>query len=184
MMDRYYDGILLYRRDFMLNIWIGRCEYSIYYPHNLFNAIYKESWFEDPLVKQMVEDVDNSKVIEPTLLRDFSGNVKSLIMLYEEPSVLINGNFLDENCARWVEEIGKQVDCCMTLTYAMPFGGGRIKSKEKFECRIANNGWTTETYNDFFKVFAEFMSETDGMFDEWIDPPEMYKKWFIPPFDL
>jgi hypothetical protein len=93
----------------MLSIWIGRCEYSIYDPDNFFNAIYEESWFEDPLVKQMAEDVDNSQVIEPTLIRDFSGRamdpqklsggVKSLIMLYKEPTVLVNGNSMGENCA-------------------------------------------------------------------------------------
>jgi hypothetical protein len=86
--------------------------------------------------------------------------------------------------ALWVEEIGKRVDCCMTLTYAMPFGGGKINSKEKFECKIANNGWTAKTYSDFFKVYADFMSETVGKFDDWIDPPDKYKKWFISPFNL
>jgi hypothetical protein len=50
----------------------------------------------------MVEGVDKSKVVEPTLIRDYlgramdpqklSGGVKSLIMLYKEPTILINGN--------------------------------------------------------------------------------------------
>ena len=49
----------------MLSIRWGTTEDTIELVDSVFDNNYEEEWFEDPLVSEMVLDVDKSKVLSP-----------------------------------------------------------------------------------------------------------------------
>lgn len=57
----------------MLNIWYcgGNVEVLTDAPR-YFDNVWEDEWLEDPLVKQMIKDVDNSEVISPHLIESSS----------------------------------------------------------------------------------------------------------------
>jgi hypothetical protein len=100
----------------MVSVYFGIDRKSILNVDEYFNHTYEDEWLDDPLVKEMVKDIDNSDIlsryciqspvlgqIPPTML---SGGVKTLIMLYkgEEgfvPDLIVCG----ENCQKWLSKI-------------------------------------------------------------------------------
>ena len=86
---------------------------------------------EDALVKQMIRDIDNSEVlnaqivISPVLgtipVTQISGGVKAVILMLKRPELLIHGNSCGDNCAQWIDRVGKMPDIYVHLTYPMRF---------------------------------------------------------------
>lgn len=60
---------------------------------------------------------------------ELSGGGKTLILMKHFSRTYFNGS----NCAKWILELGKEQDCCMTLYHTMDFGDG------EFEIRVMNN---------------------------------------------
>lgn len=95
----------------MLNIWYcgGNVEVLTDAPR-YFDNVWEDEWLEDPLVKQMIKDVDNSEVISPHLIespvlgpigpKDISGGVKVLILLLKDTSFIYNISNCGDNCAK------------------------------------------------------------------------------------
>ena len=84
----------------MLKIYFGDMEKAIYNTEIYFKNDYDPEWLDDPVVKKMILDVDNSVVlssraidspvlgiIPPTSL---SGGVKTLILILKEPEKVFN----------------------------------------------------------------------------------------------
>jgi hypothetical protein len=142
--------------------------------------IYYREWFDDPFVKNMVLDVDKTKVInyqssidyldQPMDTLKISGGVKSLILLYKMPNLLISGNSMGDNCAKWVLEIGKMHDCFMTLSYDMKFTED-ITSTEEMICRVMNTGQLITTFRDYYYTYYGFPRDKDERLPELLDLP-------------
>jgi len=92
-----------------------------------FNNVYENEWMTDPLVKDIIRDIDKSKleglnVISPVLgsisIRDISGGAKALICLLkdDDPQGYIDLVVLGGNCEKWLAYIfeHKDVQVCMT----------------------------------------------------------------------
>lgn len=110
----------------MLNIIFNRGTKDIedknyvFSPDTYFKYNYEEEWFEDELVKKMVLDVDSSSVISAHAIDSpvlgvivperLSGGVKALIIMYQEPDLIVNASSCGNNCAKWILEIGKMQD--------------------------------------------------------------------------
>jgi hypothetical protein len=134
-------------------------------PHKLFPVIYEHEWFDDPFVKKMVLDVDKTEIMSyklaydytglPMNAMDISGGVKSLIIMYKRPNLLINGNSMGDNCAKWIIEIGKMQNCYMILSYGMAFNED-VTSLDEFKCTILNNGKTITTIREFYTEYIKF----------------------------
>ena len=114
-------SILPWRVKVMLSIIFNRgtkdledtnyvCSPEIYFKYN-----YEEEWFEDELVKEMIQDVDGSKVLSAYAIDSpvlgfisperLSGGVKALIIMYKEPALIVNASACGNNCAKWILEI-------------------------------------------------------------------------------
>jgi hypothetical protein len=89
--------------------------------------------------------------------------------MYKRPNYLYRGNAMGENCAKWVVEIGKMVDCYMTLTYGMPLGGA--SSKKPFDCIVLNTNKHTLTFDEFYDEIIDLLPD-DGEFAWFDDLPE------------
>lgn len=102
------------------------CSPEIYFKYN-----YEEEWFEDELVKEMIQDVDGSKVLSAYAIDSpvlglisperLSGGVKALIIMYKEPALIVNASACGNNCAKRILEIGKRQDITVRLGYEMEF---------------------------------------------------------------
>lgn len=148
----------------MLNIIFNRGTRDIenrnyvFSPDTYFKYNYEEEWFEDELVKKMVLDVDSSSVISAHAIDSpvlgviaperLSGGVKALIIMYKEPSLIVNASSCGNNCVKWILEIGKIQDITIRLGYEMEF-------EEPFEICIKNSGKVVHSYVDFLKEFQE-----------------------------
>lgn len=148
----------------MLNIIFNRGEQDIedanyvFSPDTYFKYNYEEEWFDDTLVKEMVQDIDASTVISAHAINSpvlgiiaperLSGGVKALIIMYKEPSLIVNASACGDNCAKWILEIGKQQDITIRLGYEMEF-------QEPFEIFIKNSGNVIHTYFEFLQEFQE-----------------------------
>lgn len=95
-----------------------------------FNFNYEDEWLSDPVVKQMVLDIDNSEVISNGAIKSpvlgiisptaLSGGVKALILMLKTNRV-IWATSCGDNCAKWIIEISKQKDLFICLSHFMQF---------------------------------------------------------------
>ena len=139
----------------MLNIWYcgGNVEVLTDAPR-YFDNVWEDEWLEDPLVKQMIKDVDNSEVISPHLIespvlgpigpKDISGGVKVLILLLKDTSFIYNISNCGDNCAKWILEICKDKDIVAYLEHVMHF-------KDPFDIKILNTGNVVHRMQDLTK---------------------------------
>ena len=130
----------------------------VFSPDTWFKYNYEEEWFEDELVKEMVRDVDDSTVISAYSIDSpvlgiiaperLSGGVKALIIMYKEPTLIVNASACGNNCAKWILEIGKRQDITVRLGYEMEF-------EEPFDISVKNSGNVIHSYEEFLKEFQE-----------------------------
>lgn len=108
-----------------------------------FDAAAQQEWFDDQLVKQMIQDVDKSEVAGSNLIISpvlgpippmyLSGGVKVLILMLKDNKYIYNMSNCGDNCAKWVLEIAKKKDLVVYLEHVMKFSG-------EFEIEILNTG--------------------------------------------
>ncbi|MDR1644157.1 MAG: DUF4869 domain-containing protein [Clostridiales bacterium] len=167
----------------MLNIWLGNCDISVYDMDVAFEYYQEDGWFTDPYVIGMVKDVDKTELIshrlaydymgDPMNPRELSGGVKALILLYMIDNIIIDGNMMGNNCARWILDIGKRRDCYITLCYFLNFEEG-IKSDDDFECRLLNVDKVIKSFDEYDTLFGKLLGKHGLEFEYWRNPPENF----------
>lgn len=128
----------------MLNIFYGDMPQAIYNTAVYFKNVYEEEWITQPLVKEMILDVDKSVVLDGGVIDSpvmgkippvsLSGGVKTLILIANEPDKVFNASTCGDNCAKWLLKMGNDRDITINLRYIMDFGDG------EFCIKILNSG--------------------------------------------
>ena len=150
----------------MLKIWYyGGNVNVLTSAQDYFDAAWKNDWITDPLVKEMIKDVDKSEVIGPHLIESpvlgpippttLSGGVKVLILLLKDNSFVYNISNCGDNCAKWILEIAKQKDLVVYLEHIMQFNG-------EFEIKFMNTDRIV--YN--FKEYLDEILKIEQKFNE------------------
>ena len=114
----------------MLRITFRETKNTIYAIDANFDLLFNPDWLNNQLVKDIILDVDNSKVISPFCIQSpvfgqiapskLSGGVKALIlMLFLDKE--ISATACGDNCAKWILEISKIKDLTVCLEYSMDF---------------------------------------------------------------
>lgn len=127
----------------MLKIWYyGGIDYMKDAPA-YFDNVYEDEWIEDELVKEMILDVDSSKVISSHIIespifgaitpKELSGGVKVLILMLKDDSFVYNMSNCGNNCAKWILKIAEKKDLTVYLQHILRFEG-------EFEIQIMNTG--------------------------------------------
>ena len=126
----------------MLNIYYGDMPEAIYNTAVYFKNTYEDEWITDDLSRQMIQDIDQSKVIGPRVIdspvlgaitpRKLSGGVKTLILIAHVPDKIFNASTCGDNCAKWLLKMGEDRDISFNLRHLMDFG------KQAFEINILN----------------------------------------------
>ncbi|EEA85723.1 DUF4869 domain-containing protein [Peptacetobacter hiranonis] len=147
----------------MLKIYFGdnlEDENFIYNPKIYFNYNYDKEWFNDSFIKNMVEDIDKSKVIYEGIIdspflgiitpQELSGGVRALMLMYKTDKI-INASACGDNCSKWILEIGKMKDLTIRLGYIMNFGD------EEFEIYIANEDKIVRNTIDYVTLAGKYL---------------------------
>ncbi len=147
----------------MLNIHFGDLPESLYGPGWFVNN-FEVVWFEDPLVREMMQGIDKSEykggtlivsdVLGPISPRELSGGLQTLISIYKEPDYIFDATSCGENCAKWLLEIGKHIDATVILGYPMTFAG-----LDPFEIRIMNTDEIVNNNRDYILKAIHLLHE-------------------------
>ena len=101
----------------MLNIYYGDMPEAIYNTAVYFKNVYDEEWITQPLSMQMIEDVDQSTVLDNAVIDspvlgkippvNLSGGVKTLILINNIEDRIFNASTCGDNCAKWLPSFMK-----------------------------------------------------------------------------
>lgn len=126
----------------MLNIIYGPYQKAIFNTDAYFRYDYEDSWIVDPMVKEMIQDVDKSTVLDSGVIDSpvlgkippvqLSGGVKTLMLVKFEREKIFNASTCGDNCAKWLLKIAEQEDRTINLRHLMDFGD------RKFSIHILN----------------------------------------------
>lgn len=142
----------------MLSVYYGDMPEAIYNPALFFKNSYSDDWITDELSKEMIRDVDKSKVIGPRIIdspvlggitpRELSGGVKTLICIYKRPDRVFNASACGDNCAKWLLEIGKRQNVTINLRHLMDFG------EKEFTIKVLNTDQTVHNMDELLPIAA------------------------------
>ncbi len=133
---------------------------AIINPDDYFNVSYRDEWFEDEFVKQMVLDVDKSEIkssncIDSPILglippERLSGGVKALMLMYQDDykDILVWATQCGDNCAKWILKIAEKKDLTIILSHYMSFG----RFEDKMDAIINNLDKRVYTVEDYFNA--------------------------------
>lgn len=136
----------------MLNITFKYTQDVIDDVDNYFNFNYEDEWLLDSFVKQMIQSVDRSEVLDSQLIKSpvlglispekLSGGVKALILMYKRPQLKVWATACGDNCAEWILRIGNMQDITIVLEHIMDF-------PYDFHAVCLDNGKKIENLSDY-----------------------------------
>lgn len=148
-------------------------------PETLFDFIFEDEWFKDPLVHRIIKEIDKSEYIAgryiespflgPISPRELSGSAKALILMLKT-TISMNLTWLGDNCVDIFMEIvrsGKDIYCTCDNPWLIfeDFTGAEIL--------CLNNNKMINTPNDWYEYFYYYMDLPD---DEQPKDLKRYKK--------
>ena len=135
----------------MLYITFQKSKDVLMFVDEYFNLNYEDNWLEDPLVRKMIQDVDNSTVLDGCVIdspvlgkispSELSGGVKALILMLKENRI-VWATACGDNCAKWIIEISKMRDVTICLSHIMEF-------PYDFEAQCIDNDMHIKTIDDY-----------------------------------
>ena len=140
----------------MLNIYFGDMPQAIYNTAVYFKNTYEDSWITDELSREMILDIDKSKVIGARIIdspvlgaitpRELSGGVKTLILIDHVSDKIFNASTCGDNCAKWLLKMGEEKDITINLRHLMDFGN------QKFQIHILNTDQVVHSMEELVTV--------------------------------
>lgn len=111
----------------MLNVIVGRMQPYDGSIDQIFYSQYEDEWFDDPFVKRMIKEIDESEAVSAYLIKSpvlgainferLSGGVKVLIMLYKMPEMQQWGSSCGDNCMPLLAEISRRQDITVKFSH-------------------------------------------------------------------
>ena len=112
----------------MLKIFFGDMSDAVYNTASYFKYDYEDEWIIDPFVKEMIQDVDKSTVLDGGVIDSpvlgkipptgLSGGVKTLILVKFDKDKIFNASTCGDNCAKWLLKIAEsECKTCYILIY-------------------------------------------------------------------
>ena len=145
----------------MLKVYFGDMPESVYNTSVFFKNDYEDTWITDPLVVEMIRDVDHSEVLDSGVIDSpvlgkipplgLSGGVKTLILVRFEPDKVFNASTCGDNCAKWLLKIAEQEDRTVNLRHVMDFG------TEPFQLEILNTGTIVHNAREYVDIAVDFV---------------------------
>ncbi len=145
----------------MLKVFFGDMPNAIYNTAVFFKNDYEDEWITDPMVREMILDVDRSEVLDSGVIDSpvlgkipplsLSGSVKTLILVLFEPDKVFNASTCGDDCAKWLLKIAESEDRTVNLHHVMNFGEG------PFEIEILNTGTVVHNSREYTDLAVDFV---------------------------
>ena len=145
----------------MLNIFYGDMKEAVYNTASYFKSDYEDDWITDPFVKEMIQDVDQSIVLDSGVIDSpvlgkipptgLSGGVKTLILVKFDKDKIFNASTCGDNCAKWLLKIAEKEDRTINLHHLMRFG------TEPFTIRVLNTNQIVHSMEELVSIAGEFV---------------------------
>ena len=145
----------------MLKICFGNMPEAVYNTAVFFKNDYEDEWITDPLVKEMILDVDRSNVIDSGVIDSpvlgkipplsLSGGVKTLILVLFEGDKIFNASTCGDNCAKWLLRIAADKDRTINLRHIMDFG------EDPFDILILNTGIVVHSMKELTDIAIDYV---------------------------
>ena len=145
----------------MLNIFYGDMKEAVYNTASYFKYDDEDDWITDPFVKEMIQDVDQSIVLDSGVIDSpvlgkipptgLSGGVKTLILVKFDKDKIFNASTCGDNCAKWLLKIAEKEDRTINLHHLMRFG------TEPFTIRVLNTNQIVHSMEELVSIAGEFV---------------------------
>lgn len=142
-------------------------ENMLYTANEFFDQLFDNSWFEDPMVKEMVLDIDKTKHIQGAVFespflgtippQNLSHGVKALIYILKTGNSLnqsYRSTMFGDNCIPWLCKLSQIVDFSMYLCHPMALYSRAEKGTLPINA-ITEDGCVLSTCGEVFKYYAE-----------------------------
>lgn len=133
----------------MLHVIFGECKEVIYNTSLFFKNTYESEWLEEDETRQMILDIDKSKVLSDGAIEspvlgiipptNLSGGVKTLILINHVADKIFNASNCGDNCASWLLKIAQKKDVTVNLRHLMDFGSDNFTIKIENTNKIVHN---------------------------------------------
>ena len=149
-------------------------EGQINYPSARFENVVLPEWFDDPFVRWLIKEVDNTEVLSGYCLQSpvfgqippdkLSGGVKTLIMLYKD-GIRVNLTKIGDNCQRGLLEIAKRRDIYVSCTcWHVDFEGLSVRAL------CLNDGCMINNSAEWVKKLTYWYSDYNDHWDTDYEP--------------
>lgn len=155
----------------MIHIRFERSPNTLVTASNYFNYNYEKEWFRDPLVKQIVQDIDHSTVIADAVIdspvldiigpEKLSNGAKTLILMLKEPEHEFNGTAIGDNCGPWMIRIGKMHDITVVFTRIFRFHPPKEKDVADINAICDFNGMKIDSMVDYLNAYDDYVFKTE-----------------------
>ena len=145
----------------MLKVFFGSMPEAVYNTAVFFKNDYEDEWITDPMVVEMIREVDHSEVLDSGVIDSpvlgkippvsLSGGVKTLILVRFEPGRVFNASTCGDNCAKWLLKLAEHEDRTINLRHIMNFGDG------PFEIKILNNDTVVHNRREYVDVAIDYV---------------------------
>lgn len=144
----------------MLRIILGRDakDEAIRDVSDYFDFEYSEDWLDNDIARQIIKDIDKSDYIKGNYIespvlggispRQLSSGCKALLIMLNDPTQMICGERLGENCFPWVFRLAKDRDITITLHHIPRIDG-------EFLAHIENIDKDINSRTELFYAFRE-----------------------------
>ncbi len=118
------------RKSNMLKIFVGDLPDQITFPEFYFDHVYEDSWFEDPFVKKIIKDIDNTDATSAYQMTNpvwgalnytmLSTGCKNVILAYKTDNI-IYATKMGDNCSPLLLSIANMKDVTIILHHVLHF---------------------------------------------------------------
>ena len=144
----------------MLNIYFGDMPEAIYNTKVFFQNTYEDEWLMDDFAAEIIQGVDQSKLIDRYLIESpmlglipplmLSGGTKTLLLIKNRPDLVFNASTCGDNCAKYLLQIAQEQDITINLRHIMNFG-------DSFTARILNDDVIVTDMMQLLLIAAEYV---------------------------
>lgn len=145
----------------MLNVYFGSMPKAIYDTATYFKNSYQDRWITDDLSKEIIEDVDKSKVVSANSIESpvlgtispllLSGGVKTLLLVKYDRAHIFNASTCGDNCSKWLLRLAKDRKVTVNLYHVMDFG------KNEFKIKVLNSGVIVKNMHDLIREATNYL---------------------------
>lgn len=123
------------------------------------NYLYEnEHLVDDEFAREVLMDIEGAKVISNYAIETkrgilasdkICGGVKAILLMKNCPEIVVNATNCGDNCAKWIQQLGREQDVTITLYYPMKF-------MEPFEAVCLNTGKKLKNKKQFFNAYIDW----------------------------